>query len=204
MPFARRSVPSLSHDPIVITLDANPTHRYIPFRFDPSEGRFAIVTIRGSEHGGRGGIGAHATTCRATTRKGLVSGESARRRRCWRGRRSRVVLTHQCWRQVSRRRSRLNRVRSAIPNSRSDGGTVWPPGRARRNPLKPLCRESRIVSAKPVVTTVVCILQSFAHGAAGAAGTRLSLRPLYSEATRFMHHPGASRRGNAVACRLAV
>jgi hypothetical protein len=50
------------------------------------------------------------------------------------------------------------------------------PGRARSKPLKPLCRESRIASAEPVVTP--CALFSHRGRAAGAASARLSLRPL--------------------------
>src|SRR6185437_1266783 len=46
--------------------------------------------------------------------------------------------------------------------------------RARSKPLKPLRREGRIDPTSPVVTTLVCFFT--AHGAAGAAGTRLSLR----------------------------
>jgi hypothetical protein len=39
----------------------------------------------------------------------------------------------------------------------------------------------------------VCFLH-FAREAAGAAGIRLSLRPLFSMAQKFSHHSGASRR----------
>jgi hypothetical protein len=44
-----------------------------------------------------------------------------------------------------------------------------------------------------VVTTLVCFT-FFAREAAGALGTRHSLRPLFSWAKRFMHDSGASRR----------
>ena len=50
---------------------------------------------------------------------------------------------------------------------------------ARRKPLKPLRGESRIDPVEPVVTTRV--LSTFAHEAAGASDTRLSLRPLSLE-----------------------
>src|SRR2546430_1637598 len=47
------------------------------------------------------------------------------------------------------------------------------------------------------VTTLVCFT-NFAREAAGAAGTRLSLRPLFFERRNsFVHTPGASRRGIA-------
>jgi hypothetical protein len=63
----------------------------------------------------------------------------------------------------------------------NDGGKkARSPGRARRKPLKPLRREGRVESGEPVVTTRV--LSTFAHEAAGALGTRLSLRPLSCEA----------------------
>ena len=40
-----------------------------------------------------------------------------------------------------------------------------------------------------------------AYGAAGAVGTRLSLRPLFfSEAHRFFHHSGKTCRENAEVC----
>jgi hypothetical protein len=41
--------------------------------------------------------------------------------RRWCVRRNRVVLTHQCWRQVPKK--------LALPGG--DGGTAWPPGRSR-------------------------------------------------------------------------
>jgi hypothetical protein len=91
---------------------------------------------------------------------------STRRGVC--GRRSRVVLTPRRWRQVLR------------GNSQSDGGKrARSPGRARRKPLKPLCRESRI---DPVsLWFLTRVLTTFAHEAAGALDTRLSLRPLSLE-----------------------
>jgi hypothetical protein len=56
------------------------------------------------------------------------------------------------------------------------------PGRARRKPLKPLRGESRVISGVLVVTTV-CYYQC--TRAAGAPGTRLSLRPLISKGGKF-------------------
>src|SRR5882724_3445094 len=52
------------------------------------------------------------------------------------------------------------------------------PGRARRKPLKPLRRECRVNPAVSVVTMLVCFFY-FAREAAGAVGTRRSLRPLF-------------------------
>jgi hypothetical protein len=55
-----------------------------------------------------------------------------------RGRRSRVVLTPRCWRQVGG------------GNSIGDGGKrARSPGRARRKPLKPLRREGRVRPVNP-------------------------------------------------------
>jgi hypothetical protein len=67
------------------------------------------------------------------------------------------------------------------------------PGRARYKLLKPLRGECRVYSGVTVVTTLVCLFY-FAREAAGALGTRHSLRPLFSWAKRFMHDSGASRR----------
>jgi hypothetical protein len=64
-----------------------------------------------------------------------------------RGRRSRVVLTPRRWRQVGGKFSADDGDKKA----RS-------PGRARRKPLKPLRRECRVISAEPVVSTLVCFL----------------------------------------------
>jgi hypothetical protein len=84
------------------------------------------------------------------------------------GRRSRVVLTPRRWCQVSR------------SDPRNDGGKrARSPGRARSKPLKPLRGESRLIPLGPVVITLVCLFH-FAREAAGATGTRLSLRPLIS------------------------
>src|SRR5450759_1863815 len=53
-------------------------------------------------------------------------------------------------------------------------------------------------SGEPVVTTLVCFF-IFAREAAGATGTRLSLRPLLSR-RRIMHNSDASRRGIEDSC----
>src|SRR3979490_3239865 len=70
------------------------------------------------------------------------------------------------------------------------------PGRARYKLLKPLRGECRVGSGVTVVTTLVCLFY-FAREAAGALGTRHSLRPLFFWVKRFMHDSGASRRGIA-------
>jgi hypothetical protein len=81
------------------------------------------------------------------------------------GRRSRVVLTPRRWRQV------------CGGNFAGDGNNkARSPGRARRKPLKPLRREGR-VSRRTCGDELGCFLH-LAHEAAGATGTRLSLRPL--------------------------
>src|SRR5258708_14432843 len=69
------------------------------------------------------------------------------------------------------------------------------PGRARYKLLKPLRGECRVGSGVTVVTTLVCLFY-FAREAAGALGTRHSLRPLFL-GERFCQNSGASRRGNA-------
>ncbi len=85
-------------------------------------------------------------------------------RRC--GRRSRVVLTPRCWRQVCEKQASRGR---RWQKSRS-------PRRARSKPLKPLRREGRTVSAEPVCSCA--FFSAFARETAGAARTRSSLRPL--------------------------
>jgi hypothetical protein len=95
------------------------------------------------------------------------------------GRRSRVVLTPRRWRQVGD---------DASHHAGDGDNKARSPGRARRKPLKPLRRESRICSAKPVVTNS-CVFH-FTHEAAGAAGTRLSLRSLLFEGRKVYAYLG--------------
>jgi len=81
------------------------------------------------------------------------------------GRRSRVVLTSRRWRQVGER------------DFTGDGGKqARSPGRARSKPLKPLRREGRVF--RWTCGDALACFPHFARGAAGAAGTRFSLRPL--------------------------
>ena len=104
------------------------------------------------------------------------------------GRRSRVVLTPRRWRQVSWKYPRGdgdNKARS--------------PRRARRKPLKPLRREGRIASAEPVCSCAFSFVH-LAHETAGAARTRLSLRPLFSRDKVCAHNSGAERRENVEVC----
>ena len=64
------------------------------------------------------------------------------------------------------------------PIRENDGGKESPvTEESTKEPLKPLRGECRLNPSEPVVTTLVCF-SSFAREAAGAAGTRHSLRPL--------------------------
>jgi hypothetical protein len=79
------------------------------------------------------------------------------------------------------------------------------PGRARRKPLKPSCREGRVFRWT-CGDTLACFLL-FARGAAGAAGTRLSPLPSWGSAAPsvflgegFVHNSGASRRESEAVC----
>ena len=88
------------------------------------------------------------------------------------GRRSRVVLTPRRWRQVGER------------DFAGDGGKqARSPRRARRKPLKP----SRAGMPGDPGATVVTNARAFytTRAAAGATGTRLSLRPLFFKAKDF-------------------
>jgi hypothetical protein len=107
------------------------------------------------------------------------------------------------------------KLATMLSHRAGDGGNkARSPGRARSKPLKPLRGEGRIDPTSPVVTNS-CVFY-FTHEATGAAGTRLSLRPLLrvalrpllrvalrplSRGTRSMQQLGRDRRGgNAKLC----
>src|ERR1700730_1753761 len=97
------------------------------------------------------------------------------------GRRSRVVLTPRRWRQVSW---------EVFP--RSDGGKrARSPGRHEIS-RKTIAQGRSDCFGEPVVTTLVCLFH-FACEAAGAASTRLSLRPLLFEGQFSWQSSGAIR-----------
>jgi hypothetical protein len=114
-----------------------------------------------------------------------VSDRERARTRCFRGRRSRVVLTPRRRRQVS---GVLVGPTGLGQNISADDGdkNARSPGRARNKPLKPLRAEMPGDSGVPVASTPV--LSTFAQGAAGAAGTRHSPRPQGGES--YLHSPG--------------
>jgi hypothetical protein len=92
------------------------------------------------------------------------------------GRRSRVVLTPRRWRQVSG------------GNATGDGDKkARSPGRARRKPLKPL--RAGMPGVPVDLWRLPRVLSTFAHEAAGAAGTRHSPRPLFS-GQKILQRPG--------------
>jgi hypothetical protein len=95
---------------------------------------------------------------------------------------------------------------AGVKSSRSkllggDGGKqARSPRRARRKPLKPLRREGRVFRWT-CGDALACFLL-FARGAAGAAGTRLSLRPLFFKAKEHAQLGRiAPREGGGVLCR---
>jgi hypothetical protein len=105
-------------------------------------------------------------------------------------RRSRVVPTPRRWRSSPRRR---------VPRRAGDGGNkARSPRRARSKPSKPLRREGRIDPPTPVVTNS-CVFY-FTHEAAGAAGTRLSLRPPFSRDKIHASLGRDPRRGKVKLC----
>ncbi len=63
---------------------------------------------------------------------------------------------------------------------RDDGGNKPVTGESSKETVKPSRRESRIASAGPVCSCALSFAQ-IAHETAGAARTRLSLRPLLKE-----------------------
>ena len=99
-------------------------------------------------------------------RDAMDASGAAKTRALFRGRRSRVVLMPRRWHQVG----------GKCPADEG-GKKARSPGRARRKPLKPLRRESRMFPVEPVVLPP-CF---FCTGPTGAIGTRLSLRPLNEE-----------------------
>jgi hypothetical protein len=87
------------------------------------------------------------------------------------------------WRQLRRRRWQKSPVT----------------GESTKETVKTIAQGRPGVSGKPVVTTLVCFT-NFAREAAGASGTRLSLRPLLSEGQKFGQTSDAWRRENAKVC----
>ncbi len=71
------------------------------------------------------------------------------------------------------------------------------PGRARNKPLKPLRGECRVYSGVPVVTTLVCFTLFRTRGCGCIGHPAIPAPSVFREAKCFMHHSGASRRGNA-------
>ena len=122
----------------------------------PHEGRFAIVTARRAQDAMDAAISGVAACFRKE--------HGGRRTRGRRGRRSRVVLAPRPWRYVGESFSLTTGARKAAS-----------PGRAR------ISRKT-IARGKPGCFGCTCLtrVHSFAilaHGAAGAVGARLSLRP---------------------------
>ena len=60
--------------------------------------------------------------------------------------------------------------------------------------VKTIAQGRPVISGGPVVTTLVCFI-TFAREAAGATGTRLSLRPLHSEGQDVANENSRGKRG---------
>jgi hypothetical protein len=97
------------------------------------------------------------------------------------GRRSRMVLTPRRWRQVCE--MALSALTGLTRCAGVGDNKARSPEIVRRKPLKPLRREGRGGPGEPVVTNARVYYTS--RAAAGATGTRLSLRPLFSRAEEF-------------------
>jgi hypothetical protein len=114
-----------------------------------------------------------------TLRWDAVDAERARDERARGGRRSRVVLTPRRWRQVAWNIHAAMVARK--PGHQGELGIS----------CKPSHRESRNASAEPVCSCAPSTLS--AHGTAGAARTRFSLRPLLIEHGRELRNTRADR-----------
>ena len=119
-----------------------------------------------------------------------------------RGRRSRVVLTPQGWRQVCGGKS----ARPGSDNAliRNDGDNkAWSPGRARRKPLKPLRAGMPGESGGPVVTMLVCYF-TFRTRGRGCIGRPAFPTPSHVEAkdacTTRAHRAARSRTRTFLGC----
>jgi hypothetical protein len=73
-----------------------------------------------------------------------------------------------------------------------------PTKESAKETVKTIARGKPVVTGEPVAKTRV--LSTIAHGAAGASGTRLSLRPLFFRGTTFLQDSGATRREDANVC----
>src|SRR5713226_8368422 len=157
---------------------------------------------RGAGCGGRGSVGAQMES-QGGSFIGLVSVvQHADERRMLRTEKS-------CGPDAPTLASSLRRRVPAQPGqtcrqSASDGGKqARSPGRARRKPLKPLRREGR-VSRRTLGDYARVLHLNFAREAAGASGTRLSLRPLSSEGQKIGQTSDAWRRENAGVCLIST
>jgi hypothetical protein len=100
-----------------------------------------------------------------------------------------VVLTPRRWRQVSRRLFREATV-ARKPGHRGE----------RDISVKTIAQGRPGETGEPVVTTLVCFI-IFAREAAGAAGTRLSLRPLFRDGVFLRTARAHGAAGKVDACR---
>jgi hypothetical protein len=144
----------------IFSFAADPNQMHIHRRPVPSEGRIAIVTDAGRD---------------------AVDAVGALDETCCSGRRSRVVLTPRCWRQVGDKKRRRRCQTSLVT------------GESTKETVKPLRVECRVISGVTVVTMLVCFFH-FAREAAGALGARHSLRPLISEGRSYSEKLARVRR----------
>src|SRR6266487_356076 len=118
-----------------------------------------------------------------------VDAGSALDETCCSGRRSRVVLTPRCWRQVCDKKRRRRCQTSLVT------------GESTKETVKTITRGMPGETGVTVVTMLVCFILFRTRGY-GCIGHPAFPAPSDSrEAKRFMHHSGASRRENAEARR---
>jgi len=103
------------------------------------------------------------------------------------------------WCQVGGGRSKSNRVRSTVNPAAMEAKGI------RLQEERAISRQT-IAQGRPDALRWTCMLVcallcTIAHGTAGAARTRSSLRPLIAERAAARYNSGASRRENALAYR---
>jgi hypothetical protein len=167
----------------------------------PQEGRSRVVTSAGRDAVDVRASGAH---WQSQGEMNLVSGlAGVQDDRRFSGRRSRVVLTPQGWRQVSWRFCRPNRV-SARPSIRGTTVATKPGHRGEREvSRKTIARGMSVDPSEPVVTTLVCFVFFGTRGCGCRRHPAFPAPSVVRGANGSCKTSGDQRRGIADVCRLS-